>query len=82
MACGKTENDKIKKVHHQSDRQIKNMFCFRHQNAVVRATSCRLLLRLCSRLGPERVLSLPRESRDAILNTGARSLTEGSLDTR
>ncbi|KAG8323385.1 hypothetical protein J6590_006396 [Homalodisca vitripennis] len=53
-----------------------------HQNAIVRATACRLLLRLCGRLGPERVLSLPRETRDAILNTGARSLTEGSLDTR
>ncbi|KAG8265129.1 hypothetical protein J6590_101970, partial [Homalodisca vitripennis] len=54
----------------------------KHQNAIVRATACRLLLRLCGRLGPERVLSLPRETRDAILNTGARSLTEGSLDTR
>jgi len=54
----------------------------KHQNAVVRGVSCRLLLRLCERLGAERALSLPRDTRDAILNTGARCLTEGSLDTR
>ncbi|XP_054260626.1 crescerin-like protein che-12 [Macrosteles quadrilineatus] len=54
----------------------------KHQNAIVRTAACRLLLRLCTRLGPQRTLNLPKDTRDSILNTGARSLTEGSLDTR
>uniref|UniRef100_A0A0K8SM82 TOG domain-containing protein n=1 Tax=Lygus hesperus TaxID=30085 RepID=A0A0K8SM82_LYGHE len=54
----------------------------KHQNAVVRGATCRLLLRLCNRLGPERTLALPKDTRDAILLTGAKFLTEGSLETR
>ncbi|BES94072.1 family with sequence similarity 179, member [Nesidiocoris tenuis] len=54
----------------------------KHQNAVVRGATCRLLLRLCNRLGPEKTLALPKDTRDAILLTGAKFLTEGSLETR
>ncbi|XP_024081376.1 TOG array regulator of axonemal microtubules protein 1-like isoform X2 [Cimex lectularius] len=54
----------------------------KHQNAIIRGATCRLLLRLCTRLGPERTMNLQKETRDAILSTGAKFLTEGSLETR
>jgi hypothetical protein len=57
-------------------------FKFRHQNAVVRGATSRLMMVLCSRLGHEKTLALPREARTSLLLTGAKMLTEGSLDTR
>ncbi|RZF39361.1 hypothetical protein LSTR_LSTR000882 [Laodelphax striatellus] len=54
----------------------------KHQNAVVRTVASKLLAGLCAKLGAERVLSLPKQIRDSILNTGAKLLTEGSLETR
>ncbi|XP_073989452.1 uncharacterized protein isoform X2 [Rhodnius prolixus] len=54
----------------------------KHQNAIVRGATCRLLLRICIRLGPDRTMALPKETRDSILITGAKFLTEGSLETR
>lgn len=57
------------------------IYC-RHQNAIVRGATCRLLLRICTRLGTERTMALPKDTRDSILITGAKCLAEGSLDTR
>ncbi|KAK3929917.1 TOG array regulator of axonemal microtubules protein 2 [Frankliniella fusca] len=54
----------------------------RHQNAVVRAAGARLLARLVDKLGVERIMSQPRETRDLLLLTSARLLMEGSLETR
>ncbi|XP_052124363.1 TOG array regulator of axonemal microtubules protein 2-like [Frankliniella occidentalis] len=54
----------------------------RHQNAVVRAAGARLLARLVEKLGVERIMSQPRETRDLLLLTSARLLMEGSLETR
>ncbi|KAK6621262.1 hypothetical protein RUM43_011568 [Polyplax serrata] len=53
-----------------------------HQNATVRAVAARLLLRLSERVGPEKMLSLPKEIRDKMLQAGASLLTEGKLETR
>ncbi|XP_014271102.1 TOG array regulator of axonemal microtubules protein 1 isoform X2 [Halyomorpha halys] len=54
----------------------------KHQNALVRCSTARLLLRLAKKLGAERTLSLPRETKDMLVITTAKLLTEGSLDTR
>lgn len=48
----------------------------------MRCATSHLLLRLTKKLGAERCLSLPKESRDSFILTGAKLLTEGSLDTR
>ncbi|XP_063241608.1 TOG array regulator of axonemal microtubules protein 2 [Bacillus rossius redtenbacheri] len=53
-----------------------------HQHALVRTTAARLLAGVVTRLGAERTMSLPRDTRDKVLLTGANLLTEGSLDTR
>ncbi|KAJ8874786.1 hypothetical protein PR048_022675 [Dryococelus australis] len=53
-----------------------------HQHALVRTAAARLLAGIVTRLGAERTMSLPRDTRDKILVTGASLLTEGSLDTR
>lgn len=53
-----------------------------HLNAVTRTSAARLLLRVTERLGPEKVLSLPRDTRDKMLQSGASLLTEGRLETR
>nr|CAD7423515.1 unnamed protein product [Timema monikensis] len=52
-----------------------------HQHAVVRTAAARLLVSLVSKLGTEKTMTLPRESRDKILVSGANLLMEGSLDT-
>ncbi|EEB20282.1 hypothetical protein Phum_PHUM609440 [Pediculus humanus corporis] len=53
-----------------------------HQNATVRAVAARLLLRLSEKVGPEKLLSLPKEIREKMLLSGANLLTEGKLETR
>lgn len=53
-----------------------------HQNALVRATSARLLCNLVHKLGVDRVFQMPRETRDKILLAGANMLLDGNLDTR
>nr|CAD7442248.1 unnamed protein product [Timema bartmani] len=53
-----------------------------HQHAIVRTAAARLLVSLVSKLGTEKIMTLPRESRDKILVSGANLLMEGSLDTR
>ncbi|XP_068085241.1 TOG array regulator of axonemal microtubules protein 1 [Anabrus simplex] len=53
-----------------------------HQNPIVRTVAARLLLSIVNKLGPERVMLSPKETRDKILLTGANFLTEGSLETR
>lgn len=58
------------------------LYIYRHQNAVVRAAGARLLARLVEKIGVERIMSQPRETRDLMLLTSARLLMEGSLETR
>lgn len=53
-----------------------------HQNAIVRATSAKLLCNLVHRLGDDKVFQLPRETRDKILVAGANMLMDGNLDAR
>lgn len=53
-----------------------------HLNAVTRTSAARLLLRLTERLGPEKILALPKEMRDKLLQASAGLLTEGRLETR
>lgn len=53
-----------------------------HPNAIVRATSARLLNDLVSRFGPDRTFLLPKDIRDRILLAGANSLADGSLEAR
>ncbi|KAH8329516.1 hypothetical protein KR074_012394 [Drosophila pseudoananassae] len=53
-----------------------------HQNALVRTTTAKLLLRLVERLGSERVYAMTRENRDKFFVVGANLLLEGSLETR
>ncbi|XP_058454104.1 uncharacterized protein LOC131432070 [Malaya genurostris] len=53
-----------------------------HQNAVVRTTAAKLLDRIIRQIGPDKVFSLPKESRDKLVLTGAQLLLEGSLETR
>ncbi|XP_066600405.1 TOG array regulator of axonemal microtubules protein 1 isoform X2 [Prorops nasuta] len=53
-----------------------------HQNAIVRAATARLLCGIVERFGPEHAMSLPRDSRDKLLSSGARLLMDGSLDAR
>ncbi|XP_053695969.1 uncharacterized protein LOC128743420 [Sabethes cyaneus] len=53
-----------------------------HQNAVVRTTAAKLLDKIVRQLGPEKVFTLPKESRDKLVLTGAQLLLEGSLETR
>ncbi|XP_055539116.1 uncharacterized protein LOC129726444 isoform X2 [Wyeomyia smithii] len=53
-----------------------------HQNAVVRTTAAKLLDKIVHQLGPDKVFSLPKESRDKLVLTGAQLLLEGSLETR
>ncbi|XP_058814654.1 uncharacterized protein LOC131678491 [Topomyia yanbarensis] len=53
-----------------------------HQNAVVRTTAAKLLDRIIRQIGPDKVFSLPKESRDRLVLTGAQLLLEGSLETR
>nr|XP_043068699.1 TOG array regulator of axonemal microtubules protein 1 [Drosophila bipectinata] len=53
-----------------------------HQNALVRTTTAKLLLRLVERLGSERVYAMSRENRDKFFVVGANLLLEGSLETR
>lgn len=48
----------------------------------MRTVSARLLLRLSEKVGPERVLTLPKDIRDKMLQVGANLLMEGKLETR
>lgn len=54
----------------------------RHQNAIVRATTGRLLSDVVDRIGPDQALNLPRDVRDKLLVTGAKLLLDGNLDAR
>jgi len=53
-----------------------------HQNAIVRTSATRLLLRLSERLGAEKTLGLPKDLRDKMLQAVANLLTEGRQETR
>ncbi|XP_043259645.1 uncharacterized protein LOC122401523 isoform X1 [Colletes gigas] len=53
-----------------------------HQNAIVRATTARLLASIVDRIGPEHTMMLPKDVKDKLLNTGARLLIDGNLDAR
>ncbi|XP_014468480.1 PREDICTED: uncharacterized protein LOC106741218 [Dinoponera quadriceps] len=53
-----------------------------HQNAIVRATTARLLSDIIDRIGPDHVMILPRDVKDKLLNTGAKLLMDGNLDAR
>ncbi|KAL0266504.1 UNVERIFIED_CONTAM: hypothetical protein PYX00_009020 [Menopon gallinae] len=53
-----------------------------HQNAIVRTVAARLLLRLSEKVGTEKILTLPKEIRDKVVQTGANLLMEGKLETR
>ncbi|XP_048506851.1 TOG array regulator of axonemal microtubules protein 2-like, partial [Athalia rosae] len=53
-----------------------------HQNAIVRATTGRLLSNIVDRIGVDQAMNLPREARDKILVTGAKLLIDGNLDAR
>ncbi|KAI4474365.1 hypothetical protein M0802_015641 [Mischocyttarus mexicanus] len=53
-----------------------------HQNAIVRATTARLLSSIVERIGPEHVMTLPRDVRDKLLSSGAKLLMDGNLDAR
>ncbi|XP_025156270.1 uncharacterized protein LOC105185536 isoform X1 [Harpegnathos saltator] len=53
-----------------------------HQNAIVRATTARLLSDITDRIGPDHVMILPRDVKDKLLNSGARLLMDGNLDAR
>ncbi|XP_055599036.1 uncharacterized protein LOC129748435 [Uranotaenia lowii] len=53
-----------------------------HQNAIVRTTAAKLLDKIVRQIGSDKVFTLPKESRDKLVLTGAQLLLEGSLDTR
>ncbi|XP_011871564.1 PREDICTED: uncharacterized protein LOC105564074 [Vollenhovia emeryi] len=53
-----------------------------HQNAIVRATTTRLLSDITDRIGPDHIMILPRDVRDKLLNAGAKLLMDGNLDAR
>ncbi|XP_037957640.1 myosin-G heavy chain [Teleopsis dalmanni] len=53
-----------------------------HPNAIVRATSSRLLCNLTERLGNDKIYTMQRDVREKIFLTGAKFLSEGSLDAR
>lgn len=53
-----------------------------HQNALVRTTTSYLLCRLVMGMGADKVYALNKDSRDRVFLTGAKLLTEGSLETR
>ncbi|XP_058056641.1 uncharacterized protein LOC131208015 [Anopheles bellator] len=53
-----------------------------HQNAVVRTTAAKLLDKIVTQIGGEKVFGLPKETRDKLILTGAHLLLEGSLETR
>uniref|UniRef100_A0A8D8ZUH6 Protein FAM179B n=1 Tax=Cacopsylla melanoneura TaxID=428564 RepID=A0A8D8ZUH6_9HEMI len=54
----------------------------KHQSAIVRSTSCQLLLHIVHLYTPERLLSLPHDLRNSCLIASAKFLLEGSLETR
>ncbi|XP_052864470.1 uncharacterized protein LOC128271075 [Anopheles cruzii] len=53
-----------------------------HQNAVVRTTAAKLLDKIVTQIGAEKVFGLPKETRDKLILTGGHLLLEGSLETR
>ncbi|KAK0177770.1 hypothetical protein PV328_001784 [Microctonus aethiopoides] len=53
-----------------------------HQNPIVRATSARLLCSVVDRIGPSLAMTLPRDAREKLLNSGAKLLMDGNLDAR
>ncbi|XP_053677542.1 uncharacterized protein LOC128727637 [Anopheles nili] len=53
-----------------------------HQNAVVRTTAAKLLDKVVQQISSEKVYTLPKETRDKLILTGAHLLLEGSLETR
>lgn len=54
----------------------------KHQNAIVRTTSARLILDLTKNLGCDNFFNLNKDCRDKLILTGASLLCEGSLETR
>nr|XP_012232865.1 PREDICTED: uncharacterized protein LOC105678252 isoform X2 [Linepithema humile] len=53
-----------------------------HQNAIVRATTARLLSDITDRIGPDHIMILPRDVKVKLLNAGAKLLMDGNLDAR
>ncbi|XP_034942681.1 uncharacterized protein [Chelonus insularis] len=53
-----------------------------HQNAIVRAATARLLDSIVDRIGPNQAMSLPRDVREKLFNSGAKLLMDGNLDAR
>lgn len=53
-----------------------------HQNAIVRATTARLLSSIVERIGAEHAMMLPRDVRDKLMNSGAKLLMDGNLEAR
>ncbi|XP_043278628.1 uncharacterized protein [Venturia canescens] len=53
-----------------------------HQNAIVRATTARLLASIVDRVGPEGIMCMPRDVREKIIATGAKLLMDGNLEAR
>lgn len=57
-------------------------FLFSHPNALVRATTARLMCKMVELYGPAKILSLTKERKEAILTTAVRFLMDGNLQTR
>ncbi|XP_065214265.1 uncharacterized protein LOC135841300 [Planococcus citri] len=53
-----------------------------HPNALVRATTARLMCKMVELYGPAKILSLSKERKEAILTTAVRFLMDGNLQTR
>lgn len=55
---------------------------FSHPNALVRATTARLIEKMVEIHGPSKVLALSKDKKDAILQTVVKFLMDGNLQTR
>ncbi|KAG8041885.1 hypothetical protein G9C98_007189 [Cotesia typhae] len=53
-----------------------------HQNAIVRASTSRLLASVVERMGPDAAMILPRDVREKLLSSGAKLLMDANLDAR
>ncbi|KAH0539609.1 hypothetical protein KQX54_006109 [Cotesia glomerata] len=53
-----------------------------HQNAIVRASTSRLLASVVERMGPDAAMTLPRDVREKLLSSGAKLLMDANLDAR
>lgn len=55
---------------------------FSHVNALVRASTARLLLRLLKLLGASKILALHKEKRELIFSTVIKLSYDGNMETR